>query len=71
MKKLLLIVFLIAFGLQSCAVRVVERNRADNVVIVKKAPRNHRVVVIKKRRYYTWGGKYYRRTSRGFVRVRV
>ncbi|MDT7832715.1 DUF6515 family protein [Flavobacteriaceae bacterium S356] len=71
MKKLAVIVFLIsAFGFQSCAVRVVERSQ-PNVVVVKKAPRNHRVVVIKKKRYYTWGGKYYRKTRRGYVRVRV
>ncbi len=55
MKRLMMILLFTAFTFQSCAVRVVERNRAD-VVVVKKAPRNHRVVVIKKKRYYTWGG---------------
>lgn len=70
MKRVIVIVFLIALAFQSCAVRVVERKRAD-VVVVKKAPRNHKVVVIKKKRYYTWGGKYYRKTSRGFVLVKV
>lgn len=71
MKKLFIILFLTALGFQSCAVRVVERRPANNVVVVKKAPRNHRVVVIKKKRYYTWGGKYYRKTNRGYVLVRV
>jgi len=71
MKKLVVIAFLIsAFGFQSCAVKVVERNQ-PNVVIVKKVPRNHRVVVVKNKRYYTWGGKYYRKTRQGYVRVRV
>ena len=70
MKRLVFILLFASFALQSCAPRVVERNRGK-VVIVKKAPRNHRVVVIKNKRYYTWGGNYYRRTSRGFVLVRV
>lgn len=69
MKRLVIILVFAAFTLQSCSVRVIERNRAD-VVVVKKAPRNHRVVVIKKKRYYTWGGKYYRKTSKGYVLVR-
>lgn len=70
MKRLILIVLFAAFALQSCAPRVIERNRG-RVVVVKKAPRNHRIVVIKKQRYYTWGGNYYRKTSKGFVLVRV
>lgn len=71
MKRVIVIVLLIsALGFQSCAVRVVERSQ-PNVVVIKKAPRNHRVVVIKKKRYYTWGGKYYRKTRRGYILVRV
>ena len=71
MKKIFiaLLVFTV-FIFQSCIVRTVER-RPTRVVVVKKAPRNHRIVVIKKKRYYTWGGKYYRKTSRGYVLVRV
>lgn len=71
MKRILVITFLmVALGFQSCAVRVVERSQ-PNVVVIQKAPRNHRVVVIKNKRYYTWGGRYYRKTRRGYVRVRV
>ena len=70
MKRGILIILFAAFTLQSCAPRVVERSRG-RVVVIKKAPRNHRVVVIKKKRYYTWGGNYYRKTSRGFVLVRL
>ena len=70
MKKFIVILLFTAFAFQSCAVRVVERNRAG-VVIVKKAPRNRKIVVIKKKRYYTWGGNYYRKTSKGYVLVRV
>ncbi|NQX99654.1 MAG: hypothetical protein HRT70_00690 [Flavobacteriaceae bacterium] len=70
MKKIIFVVLLGSLIMQSCSVRVVERNRG-NVVVVKKAPRKHRVVVIKKKRYYTWGGNYYRKTARGFVLVKI
>ena len=69
MRKLILILLLASFVFQACAPRIVERNRG-RVVIVKRDPRNHKVVVIKKKRYYTWGGKYYRKTSKGFVLVK-
>jgi len=69
MKRVVLMMLFVAFTLQSCAPRIVERK--GRVVIVKKAPRNHRVVVVKNQRYYTWGGNYYRKTSRGFVLVRL
>ena len=70
MKRVLIILVLTAFTYQSCAPRIVKRNRA-RVVVVKTAPRNHKVVVIKKKRYYTWGGNYYRRTADGYVLVRI
>ena len=70
MKKIIFVVLLGSLIMQSCSVRVVERNRG-NVVVVKKAPRKHRVVVIKNQRYYTWGGNYYRKTARGFVLVKI
>lgn len=71
MKRIVAIAFLmLALSLQSCAVKRVERNR-PNVVVIKKAPRNYRVVVIKNKRYYSWGGNYYRKTRRGYVLVRV
>jgi len=70
MKRLVIILALITFSLQSCSPSVIRRNKVD-VAVVKKAPRNHRVVVIKKKRYYTWGGNYYRKTSRGFILVSV
>ncbi len=70
MKRVVVLLFLLAFAAESCAPRVTVRNRG-RVVVVKKAPRNHKVVVIKKKRYYTWGGNYYRRTSNGYVLVRL
>ena len=70
MKRLMMILMFTAFILQSCAVRVAERNKTE-IVVVKKAPRNHSVVVVKNKRYYTWGGRYYKKTPRGFVLIRV
>lgn len=69
----LLILFAFAFALSStsCASRVVVRPATSTVKVVKVAPKNHKIVVIKGHRYYTWGGRYYKKTSRGFVVVRV
>ena len=66
---ILCILGITSFSLQSCVVRQVTSK--PNLVIVKKAPRNHQVVVIKKRKYYKWDGKYYRKTRRGYVVVRL
>jgi hypothetical protein len=73
MKRFLLIFALGAFVLTSCATRVVTPVpvATTNVVVVKKAPRNHKVVVIKGKRYYTWNGKHYRKTNRGYVLVKL
>jgi hypothetical protein len=73
MKRYLLIFALGMFFFTSCATRVVTPVPATNtkVVVVKKAPRNHKVVVIKGKRYYTWNGKHYRKTSRGYVLVSI
>ncbi len=43
----------------------------SRVVVVKKAPRNHKVVVVKGQRYYTWNGKYYKKTRKGYVITRI
>jgi len=70
MKKIILCILCITlFSLESCVVRQVASK--PNLVIVKKAPRNHQVVVIKKKKYYKWGGKYYRKTRRGYIVVRL
>ncbi len=70
MKKIiLLILFIASFSLESCVVRQVASK--PNLILVKKAPRNHQVVIIKNKKYYRWGGKYYRKTRRGYVVVRL
>ena len=69
----LLILFVFAFALSttSCATRVVVRPATTHVKVVKVAPKHHKVVIIKGKRYYSWGGRYYRKTARGFVVVKV
>ena len=73
MKRLFLLIGLITLLFTSCATRVVTTTpaRSTNVVVVKKAPRNHKVVVIKGKRYYTWNGNHYRKTRNGYVLVKV
>ena len=71
MRKLCIILAVTAFTFSSCATRVVTRTPTTKVVVVKKAPRNHKVVVIKGQQYYRWGGNHYRKTSRGYVLVKV
>jgi len=72
MKKFVLIVFgsaLLFLG-SSCVVH--KRPAATSrVVVIKKAPRNHKVVVVKGTRYYTWNGKYYKKTRKGYIVTRI
>ena len=71
MKKFIFLFALMAFTFSSCATRVVTTVPTSKVVVVKKAPANHKVVVVKGKRYYRWGGKHYRKTNRGYVLVKV
>jgi len=59
--------FLISFS--SCVTTV--RATPTKVVVIKKLPRIHKVVYIKGNRYYKWNGKHYRKTTRGYVMVRI
>ncbi|MBT8271944.1 MAG: hypothetical protein HKO90_08745 [Flavobacteriaceae bacterium] len=69
--RLLFYILGIAFVLSttSCATRVSVRPNQTKVITV--APKNHKVVIIKGKRYYYWNGKHYKKTTRGFVMVRV
>ncbi len=72
MKKYLFILAIATVSFSSCTTRVVTTTPAPNrVVVVKKAPRNHKVVVVKGQRYYVWNNTYHRKTSRGYVVVKV
>jgi len=70
MKKILFLLAFVAFAFTSCATRVVIQAPASKVVVVKKAPRNHKVVVVNGKRYYSWNGNRYRKTNRGYVLVK-
>ncbi len=71
MKKFLFLLVIVAFTFTSCATRVVTTAPTTKVVVVKKAPRNHKIVVVKGKRYYRWGGKHYLKTNKGFILVKV
>ncbi|PHR74519.1 MAG: hypothetical protein COA67_00110 [Lutibacter sp.] len=71
---LLLVAFIFAFSLQSCVVHTKParyNHQKAKVVYVKYAPKNHKIVVIKGKRYYFWNGKHYRKTSKGYIIVKV
>ncbi|MDJ0644822.1 MAG: hypothetical protein QNJ57_02460 [Flavobacteriaceae bacterium] len=73
MKKFVIILAGCAMLLlgSSCVVHTRPAHTHTRTVVVKKAPRYHKVVVIKGKRYYTWNGKYYKKTRRGYVVVKV
>ena len=66
---ILSIIALMSFG--SCATRVVTPVPQKKVVVIKTPPRNHKIVVVKGKRYYRWNGRYHRKTSNGYVVVRL
>lgn len=41
------------------------------VVVVKKAPTHRKVVYVKGHKYYTWGNKFYKKTRKGYVFVKL
>lgn len=70
MRTLFIVIgFIFALSLTSCASRVVVRPQTTTVI--KVAPKHHKIVVIKGKRYYYWNGKHYRKTKRGYVFVKV
>ena len=73
MTRLFILLGLCTLLFTNCATRVVTAApvQTANVVVVKKAPRNHKVVVIRGKRYYTWNGNHYRKTRNGYLLVKV
>jgi hypothetical protein len=69
MKRYLLIFGLGIFLFTSCAAPAPAAG--TKVVVVNKAPRNHKVVVVKGKRYYVWNGNHYRKTRNGYVLVKL
>lgn len=71
MRPFFIAVLLFSFTLTSCATRVVHRTPSNKTVVVKTAPKNHQLVVVKGQRYYKWNGNHYKKTSRGYLLVRI
>ncbi len=70
MRTLFIIIgFMFAMTLTSCAPRVVVR--PAHVKIIKVAPKNHKIVVVKGKRYYYWNGRHYKKTGKGYIVVKV
>jgi hypothetical protein len=70
MKKFVTLVLLSIFSFTSCATRVITTTPATKVVVVKRAPTQHKVVYVKGKKYYRWNNTYYRKTKRGYVVTR-
>ncbi|HAO15848.1 MAG TPA: hypothetical protein DDE71_09875 [Tenacibaculum sp.] len=61
MRSLLIIlIMLFGFLTTSCSQRV-----------VVKRPAKYKVVRVKGKKYYFWKGRYHKRTSRGYVVVKI
>jgi len=71
MKKLVLLSILGLFLGTSCVTRVVTRTPATKIVVVKHPPRHYKTVMIRGHKYYYWNGKYHRKTTRGYVTVKI
>lgn len=75
MRHLLILIGIVfCMSLSSCATRVVVRPhtpKVQTVKVVKVAPAHHKIVVIKGKRYYYWNGRHYKKTTKGFVFVKV
>lgn len=67
--SVILFSFLFMFSITSCATYV--ETTPAKVTVIKKAPRYYKIVRVKGKRYYFWNGNHYRKTSKGYVVVRV
>lgn len=67
------LIFFLSLGcllsLNSCATHV--ETRPATVTVVKTPPNHYTIVRVKGKRYYFWNGKYYKKTRKGYVIVRV
>ena len=70
MKNLAIILLLSIFSFTSCATRVITTTPVTKVVVVKKAPTQHKIVYVKGKKYYRWNNTYHRKTKRGYVVTR-
>ncbi|RPD96433.1 hypothetical protein EGM88_08675 [Aureibaculum marinum] len=67
MKKAQTIVLGLIILLFSNSCTTTVRPSHTKTLIIKRAPQYKKVVYVKGRKYYTWGGKYYKKTKRGYV----
>ncbi|MDY7396538.1 DUF6515 family protein [Aureibaculum sp. 2210JD6-5] len=72
MKNLIIILLISILSIfsTSCVTTVRPAQVHTKTVVVKKAPKHHKVVYVKGYRYYTWGGKYYKKTRKGYIVVK-
>jgi hypothetical protein len=71
MKRQILFLILLSIFYTSCATRVIMSSPAEHLLVIKRAPVQHKVVLVKGKRYYHWNGKYHRKSRRGYVVVKM
>ena len=69
--KTTVILFSVLLMLSTTSRATYVEKRPAKVTIVKKTPRHYKIVIVKGKRYYFWNGNHYRKTSKGYVVVRV
>jgi len=55
----------------SCVTRTQRKPIHRTTTVIRVAPKGHKVVFVKGNKYYKWNNKYYKKTRRGFVVVRL
>lgn len=61
----------ISFNLSSCVTRAYTKPAYKTATIVKISPKGHKIVLVKGKKYYKWNNKYYKKTKRGYVVVKL
>jgi len=64
-----LLIGFLSLSSTSCVTTV--RSPQTRTVVVKTLPKTHKIVYVRGIKYYKFNGKHYRRTSRGYIVVRV
>ncbi|MFD1615897.1 DUF6515 family protein [Gelatiniphilus marinus] len=65
------IFFSVLFMLSATSCATYVKTAPTKVTVIKTAPKHYKIVRVKGKRYYFWNGKHYRKTTRGYVLVRV
>jgi len=70
MRTLFIIIGIVfALTFKSCATPI--SVESPTVKVIKAAPKHHKIVVVKGKQFYFWNGRYYKKTRKGYIVVKV